>query len=82
MSNIESRLAAKKLLHYYQHAINQSINLFDSSNHFWDTPDLKVNWSVFDHARSIVIKVSLSFPKFKSACKKSFYSWNAADLES
>ena len=66
----------QKLFHHHQHPKNHSINQLNSSNHFWDIPDLRFPWSMrlhpfLDHAHPIIIRVTFGFPKFVSACKKS-----------
>ena len=39
----------------------------NSSNHSWDTPDLRVTWSIRPHPfLIIIIKVTFSFPKISS----------------
>ena len=30
---------------------NHSVNLLDSSNHLWDTPDFRVPSPIFEHAQ-------------------------------
>ena len=50
MSKIDSRLAVKpKIIPLLLTCKNWSINLLNSSNHLWDTPDSRVLWSIRPH---------------------------------
>ena len=63
---IQSRLVVKlKLIQLLSACKNDSINLLDSSNYLWDTPDLRVPWS----KRSPPF-LSIPTQWFVSACKK------------
>ena len=47
MSKIQSRLVMKpKIIPSISTCKNCSINLLNSSNYLWDTPDLRVLWSI------------------------------------
>ena len=71
-SKIQSKLVIKpKIIQALSACKNHSINLLDSPNHLWDTSDFRVPVSpIFEHSHPIIIKLTFSFPKFVSACKK------------
>ena len=60
---------------------NQSVNLLNSSNDLWDTPDLRVPWSIrprqFLTIIQKIIKVTFGFLEFLLTHQKSVYFINS-----